>query len=94
MGAFQVNVPLTVLASVGLVAATVYSLWMMQKVYYGATTGDVDARGHHRAGAGDHGLPHGSDALAGPLSATGADNLGRCVERRCGNSRRRAGPRP
>jgi NADH-quinone oxidoreductase subunit M len=40
MGAFQVNVPLTVLASVGLVAATVYSLWMMQKVYYGATTGD------------------------------------------------------
>ena len=40
MGAFQVNVPLTVLASVGLVAATVYSLWMMQKVYYGANTGD------------------------------------------------------
>ncbi len=35
MGAFQVNVPLTVLASAGLVAATIYSLWMMQKVYYG-----------------------------------------------------------
>ena len=40
LGAFQVNMPLTVLASVGLVAATIYSLWMMQKVYYGANTGD------------------------------------------------------
>ncbi len=40
LGAFQVNVPLTVLASAGLVAATVYSLWMMQKVYYGARTED------------------------------------------------------
>jgi len=35
LGAFQVNVPLTVLAAVGLVWATAYSLWMMQKVYYG-----------------------------------------------------------
>ena len=40
MGAFQVNVPLTVLASAGLVAATVYSLWMMQKVYYGGNPED------------------------------------------------------
>lgn len=40
MGAFQVNIPLTVFASVGLVAATVYSLWLIQKVYYGARKGD------------------------------------------------------
>ena len=40
MGAFQVNVPLTVFASVGLVAATVYSLRLIQKVYYGARKGD------------------------------------------------------
>ncbi len=52
LGAFQVNVPLTVLASVGLVAATIYSLWMMQKVYYGANTGEWkldDASGREMA---------------------------------------------
>ncbi len=52
MGAFQVNVPLTVLASVGLVAATAYSLWMIQKVYYGANPEDWrldDASGREMA---------------------------------------------
>ena len=52
MGAFQVNVPLTVLASLGLVAATIYSLWMMQKVYYGHHAEDrrlEDASGREMA---------------------------------------------
>lgn len=40
LGAFQVSVPLAVLAAIGLVTATVYSLWMMQKVYYGANEHD------------------------------------------------------
>lgn len=52
LGAFQVNAPLTVLASAGLVAATVYSLWMMQKVYYGGNPEDwrvEDANGREMA---------------------------------------------
>ena len=35
VGAYQVNVPLTVLATVGLVAATIYSLVLMQRTFYG-----------------------------------------------------------
>jgi len=52
LGAFQVNVPLTVLASLGLVSATIYSLWMMQKVYYGPNEHDwqlSDASGREMA---------------------------------------------
>lgn len=34
-GAYRVNVPLTALATVGLILSTVYSLWLMQRVFYG-----------------------------------------------------------
>ncbi|MGI9250779.1 MAG: NADH-quinone oxidoreductase subunit M [Pseudohongiellaceae bacterium] len=35
LGAFQVNIPLTVAAAFGLVFAAVYSLWVIQKVFHG-----------------------------------------------------------
>jgi NADH-quinone oxidoreductase subunit M len=35
IGAYPVNRPLTILAALGLVSATVYSLWIMQKVFHG-----------------------------------------------------------
>lgn len=35
VGSFRVSVPLTVLASVGLVAATIYSLWLIQRTFHG-----------------------------------------------------------
>ncbi len=35
LGAFQVNITLAVLATLGLVAATVYALWMVQRVFHG-----------------------------------------------------------
>ena len=35
LGAFQANIPLTVLAAGGLVLAAVYSLWVMQQVFQG-----------------------------------------------------------
>jgi NADH-quinone oxidoreductase subunit M len=38
VGAWQANQVLTILAAVGLVGATIYSLRIMQKVFYGATT--------------------------------------------------------
>ncbi|MFP6809323.1 MAG: NADH-quinone oxidoreductase subunit M [Pseudomonadales bacterium] len=38
MGAFQVNVPITVFASLGLITAAVYSLIAMQRVFQGAAT--------------------------------------------------------
>lgn len=34
-GAFRVNVTLTSIATAGLVAATIYSLWIMQRVFHG-----------------------------------------------------------
>jgi NADH-quinone oxidoreductase subunit M len=40
LGVYQVNVPLAILATLGLVAATVYSLWMMQRVFFGAKTAE------------------------------------------------------
>jgi NADH-quinone oxidoreductase subunit M len=40
LGVYQVNVPLAILATLGLVAATVYALWMMQRVFFGAKTED------------------------------------------------------
>jgi len=35
IGAFRVNVTLTSIATAGLVAATVYSLWIIQRVFHG-----------------------------------------------------------
>ncbi len=35
LGAFRVNVTLTAIAAAGLVAATVYSLWIIQRVFHG-----------------------------------------------------------
>ncbi|MEZ4862694.1 MAG: NADH-quinone oxidoreductase subunit M [Caldilineaceae bacterium] len=35
LGAYRVNVPLTVLAVLGLVAAAIYALWMLQRTFYG-----------------------------------------------------------
>ncbi len=35
VGAFQASVPLTVLATLGVVAAAVYSLWIVQRVFHG-----------------------------------------------------------
>jgi NADH-quinone oxidoreductase subunit M len=35
LGAFRVNTALTVIAATGLVAATAYSLWIMQRVFHG-----------------------------------------------------------
>ena len=40
MGTFQVNVPITVFASLGLIVAAVYSLVAMQRVFQGAPTAD------------------------------------------------------
>jgi NADH-quinone oxidoreductase subunit M len=35
LGAFQANLPMTVLATFGLIFASVYSLWVIQKVFHG-----------------------------------------------------------
>jgi NADH-quinone oxidoreductase subunit M len=35
LGAFQANIALTALATVGLIAATVYALWMVQQTFHG-----------------------------------------------------------
>jgi len=35
LGAYPINRPLTILAALGLVSATVYSLWMVQKAFHG-----------------------------------------------------------
>jgi NADH-quinone oxidoreductase subunit M len=40
LGSFRVNVAVTVLATVGLVAATVYALWMIQQVFHGPARED------------------------------------------------------
>ena len=40
MGTFQVDVPITVFASLGLIVAAVYSLVAMQRVFQGAPTAD------------------------------------------------------
>ena len=39
LGAFQVHVTLTAIATAGLVAATIYSLWIMQRVFHGERRG-------------------------------------------------------
>ena len=35
LGAFQANMPMTVIATFGLIFAAVYSLWVIQKVFHG-----------------------------------------------------------
>ncbi len=49
LGTFQVSVPAAVFATLGFIAATVYSLWFVQRVFAGKYTGDgkvadLDAR--------------------------------------------------
>jgi NADH-quinone oxidoreductase subunit M len=41
MGAYQVNITMTALAAVGLVFATVYSLWIMQRAFHGPIQEDL-----------------------------------------------------
>ncbi|MHB8168949.1 MAG: NADH-quinone oxidoreductase subunit M [Thermoleophilia bacterium] len=38
LGAWQVNIPLTVLASLGFIFSTVYSLWLVQRAFHGENT--------------------------------------------------------
>ena len=45
LGAFQANITLTAISALGLVLASVYSLWVIQKVFHGAFTGDSDQQG-------------------------------------------------
>jgi NADH-quinone oxidoreductase subunit M len=40
MGAYKVNIAMTAVAAVGLVFATVYSLWIMQRVFHGSNQED------------------------------------------------------
>jgi NADH-quinone oxidoreductase subunit M len=35
LGVYQVNIPLAILATLGFIVSTVYSLWMMQRVFHG-----------------------------------------------------------
>ena len=44
MGTFQVNIPITVFASMGLITAAVYSLIAMQRVFQGESTGARDLK--------------------------------------------------
>jgi len=49
LGLYRINVPMTVLAALGLVASTVYAVWMMQKALFGINRGgwripDLEAR--------------------------------------------------
>src|SRR5690606_9648953 len=38
MGGYQANIPITVIATLGLIAATVYSLWLLQRAFLGQNT--------------------------------------------------------
>ena len=44
LGTFQVNIPITVFASIGLITAAVYSLIAMQRVFQGESTGTRDLK--------------------------------------------------
>ncbi|MCF7805907.1 MAG: NADH-quinone oxidoreductase subunit M [Candidatus Marinimicrobia bacterium] len=49
-GAYQANIPLTVFATIGLVFATVYSLWVVQRAFHGKpreSWGITDFGGRH-----------------------------------------------
>jgi NADH-quinone oxidoreductase subunit M len=39
-GTYQVNIPLAVLATIGLVVSTVYSVWLVQRTFFGPNTHD------------------------------------------------------
>jgi NADH-quinone oxidoreductase subunit M len=41
LGTFQVTVPATVLATIGIVAATIYALALMQRTFYGPSSSTV-----------------------------------------------------
>jgi NADH-quinone oxidoreductase subunit M len=41
IGTYTVSIPMTVLAATGLVFATVYSLWMIQRTFFGPTKNDL-----------------------------------------------------
>ncbi len=48
-GAYQANIPMTVLATVGLIFATIYALWIIQQAFHGQNTkewqfNDLNAR--------------------------------------------------
>lgn len=49
LGAFQVSIPLTVVAALGLILASVYSLWVLQKVFQGR----YDAQRFEESALGD-----------------------------------------
>jgi NADH-quinone oxidoreductase subunit M len=38
LGAYQVNVTLTILAALGLIASAIYALWMVQQAFHGSNT--------------------------------------------------------
>ncbi len=44
IGAYQVSTALTVIAATGLIFATVYSLWMIQRTFFGARENDLKVR--------------------------------------------------
>jgi NADH-quinone oxidoreductase subunit M len=49
LGAYQVSLPLAIVATLGLIVSAIYSLWMMQRVFLGANTegwqvSDLDVR--------------------------------------------------
>ncbi len=41
IGTYEVNIPLTVIAAIGLIAATIYSLWMIQRAFFGPNREDL-----------------------------------------------------
>lgn len=43
LGAFRVNEPLAIIAALGLVFATVYSLWLLQRVFHARSTAEAIA---------------------------------------------------
>ncbi len=43
LGAYSVSAPMAVIASVGLVAATIYSLWMIQQTFFGPKREELKA---------------------------------------------------
>ena len=41
VGTYKVSIPMTVIAAMGLVAATIYSLWMIQRAFFGPKREDL-----------------------------------------------------
>jgi NADH-quinone oxidoreductase subunit M len=59
VGSWQANRTLTILATIGLVGATIYSLRIMQRIFYGGYGATTDPHGHS---------PVASDAVSGALA--------------------------